>query len=69
MGTLFRVSSSNPPVPLLQATVLGKPKPVARNEMEGGYTERNVKLGTHLTEPQGKFKNGKIKNCSNGKPI
>ncbi len=55
MGSLFRVSSSNPPVPLLQATVLGKPKPVARNEMEGGYTERNVKLGTHLTEPQGKI--------------
>ena len=49
---------------MLQAAVLGKPKPVARNEMEGGYTERKpVKFETHLTEPQGKIKKpqGKIK--------
>ena len=52
------------PAPLLQATVLGKLKPVARNVMEGGSTERNVKLETDLTEPQGKIKNpqGIIKN-------
>ena len=29
---------------------------IARNEMEGGYTDRNVKAQTHLTEPQGKLK-------------
>lgn len=29
---------------------------IARNEMEGGYTDRNVKAQTRLTEPQGKFK-------------
>ena len=28
----------------------------ARNEMEGGYTDRNVKAETHFTEPQGKLK-------------
>lgn len=28
--------------------------------MEGGYTERNVKFLTYLTEPQGKVKNMKI---------
>ena len=27
---------------------------------KGGYTERNVKFLTHLTEPQGKIKNMKI---------
>lgn len=39
------------------------PRCVARNVVEGGYTERNVNsLGkhpsknTHLTEPQGKLK-------------
>ena len=36
------------------------PRCVARNVVEGGYTERNVKLLTHLTEPQGKIKNMKI---------
>ena len=35
------------------------PSYVARNVVEGGYTERNVKLLTHLTEPQGKLKNGR----------
>ena len=30
-------------------------KTVARNEMEGGSTERNVDHSTHLTEPQGKL--------------
>ncbi len=29
---------------------------IARNEMEGGHTDRNVKAQTHLTEPQGKLK-------------
>ena len=28
----------------------------ARNEMEGGYTERNIRCQTHLNEPQGKIK-------------
>ena len=28
----------------------------ARNETEGGYTDRNVKAETHFTEPQGKLK-------------
>ena len=70
------------PAPLLHATLLGKLKPVARNEirsslngiillrsenalhLEGGSTERNVKLETDLTELQGKIKNpqGIIKN-------
>ena len=27
-------------LPVLQAAVLDKPKPVARNEMEGGFEER-----------------------------
>ena len=36
------------------------PRCVARNVVEGGYTERNVKFLTHLTEPQGKIKNMKI---------
>ena len=36
---------------MLQATVLFKER-IARNEMEGGYTERNVKFETDLTEPQ-----------------
>ena len=36
------------------------PRCVARNVVEGGYTERNVKLLTYLTEPQGKIKNMKI---------
>ncbi|MYC78619.1 hypothetical protein F4X10_22875 [Candidatus Poribacteria bacterium] len=52
----FEVRSSNPPAPLLQAAVLAKPKSVARNVMEGGYTQRHVKSEIHLTKPQGKFK-------------
>ena len=31
-------------------------KTIARNKMEGGYTDRNVKTETHFTEPQGKLK-------------
>ena len=30
-------------------------KRAARNKMESGYTERNVKYETQLTEPQGKL--------------
>ena len=33
------------------------PNDVARNEMEGGSTERNFTVQTSLTEPQGKIKN------------
>ena len=58
----FEVRSSNPPAPMLQATGLFKER-IARNEMEGfllerffRYTERNVKLETDLTEPQGTLK-------------
>ena len=36
------------------------PRCVARNVVEGEYTERDVKFLTHLTEPQGKIKNMKI---------
>ena len=39
----FRISEETPkqnPAPVLQAAVLDKPKPVARNEMEGGFEER-----------------------------
>ena len=32
------------------------PRRVARNIVEGEYTERNVKFLTYLTEPQGKIK-------------
>ena len=52
----FDVRSSNPPAPMLQGAVLGKPKPIARNVMEGGYTEETVKSQTRLNEPQGKIK-------------
>ena len=31
-------------------------KTIARNEMEDGYTDRNVKAETHFTEPHGKLK-------------
>ena len=31
--------------------IAGSNKTIARNEMEGGYTDRNVKAETHLTEP------------------
>ena len=41
---------------LLQAAVLSKPRHIARNVMEGGYTERNVKPEIDLTDPQGKLK-------------
>ena len=62
----FRISEETPqqyaeipkqkhPAPMLQATGLFKGR-IARNEMEGGYTERNVKLETDLTEPQGTLK-------------
>ena len=40
---------------MLQAMGLFKER-IVRNEMENGYTERNVKLETDLTEPQGKLK-------------
>ena len=30
--------------------------PVARNEVEGGSTKKDVNPPTHLTEPQGKIK-------------
>ena len=53
----FNVRSLNPPMPVLQATVLGKLKPVARNVMEGGFTEKYFIHQTDLTEPQGKLKN------------
>ena len=52
----FDVRSANPPAPMLQAAILGKPKPIARNIMEGGYTEETVKSQTYLNEPQGKIK-------------
>ena len=37
--------------------ILGKFKPVARNVMEGGSTEKSFIHQTALTEPQGKLKN------------
>jgi len=55
----FDVRFSNPPAPLLQATVLGKLKRIVRSKMENGYTERNIKLEIYLTEPQGKIKKRK----------
>ena len=39
-----------------QEEIADSNKTVARNEMEGGYTDRNVKAETHFTEPQGKLK-------------
>ena len=57
------VHSSNPPAPMSQATVLGKPKHIARNVMEGGYTEETVKSQTDLTEPQGIIKKRKDTLC------
>jgi len=40
-----------------------KPKTVARNEVECGYTGRQLKFSTYLTEPQGIIKKpqGKLK--------
>ena len=32
------------------------PEPIARNEMEGGYTERHIKVQIYFTEPQGTLK-------------
>ena len=52
----FEARLSNPPAPLLQAAVLGKPERIVRNEMENGYTERHFMYQTHLTEPQGIIK-------------
>ena len=43
-------------LPIFSYSVLDKPKPIARNAMEGGYTEETVKSQTHLSEPQGKIK-------------
>ena len=45
-----------PPAPLLQAAILDRMETVARNEMEGGYTGRQVIIHARLTEPQGKLK-------------
>ena len=39
-----------------QEEIADSNKTVARNEMEGGYTDKNVNAQTHLTEPQGKLK-------------
>ena len=39
-----------------QEEIADSNKIIARNEMEGGYTDRNVKAETSLTEPQGKLK-------------
>ena len=39
-----------------QAEIADANKTIARNEMEGGYTDRNLKAQTHSTEPQGKLK-------------
>ncbi len=47
-------------VELRDAYFFQDPECVARYVVEGGYTERDVKLLTHLTEPQGKIKNMKI---------
>ncbi|MCG8624641.1 MAG: hypothetical protein MJE68_21930, partial [Proteobacteria bacterium] len=52
----FDISSSsaaNEP----QGIIADSDEIVARNEREGGYTERNVKRPIHLNEPQGKIKN------------
>ena len=37
---------------------------LARNEMEGGYTERHVNIQTRLTEPQGKIKKTEQQNLN-----
>ena len=47
-------SSSDPDGP--QGIIADSDEIVARNEVEGGYTERNVKRPIHLNEPQGKIK-------------
>ena len=52
----FFARQSPAPLLQLQAAVLDKPKHIARNVMEGGYTGRNAKPETDLTEPQGKLK-------------
>ena len=52
----FEARLSNPPAPVLQAAVLGKPERIVHNEMENGYTERHFMYQTHLTEPQGIIK-------------
>lgn len=48
-------SSSSPNEP--QGIIADSDETGARNEVEGGYTERNVKRPIHLNEPQGKIKN------------
>ena len=52
----FNVRRSNPPAPMLQAAVLGEPKPIVLNVMEDGWTEETVKSETSPNEPQGKIK-------------
>ena len=47
---------ANPPAPMLQAMGFFKER-IARNVMEGGYTEMKVIYPIHLTEPQGIIKN------------
>ena len=59
VSQILKKHPSKNPAPLLQATVLGKLKRIVRNEMENGYTERNVKLEIYLTEPQSIIKKRK----------
>ena len=42
---------------LIHVTYPYSTHPVARNEVEGGSTGKDVKPPTHLIEPQGKIKN------------
>ena len=39
-----------------QEEIADSNKTIARNEMEGGYTDRDVEAETYFTEPQGKLK-------------
>ena len=43
-------------LPEPQEEIADSNKIIARNEMEDGYTDRNAKVETHFTEPQGKLK-------------
>ena len=55
--TFTSSASTNPPNPPYQGNwVTCAVKTVARNGMEGGYTQGNVNIQTRLTEPQGNFK-------------
>ena len=56
-NTQAKTPSKNPVLVLQETTVLGKLKPVARNVMEGGSTEKYFIHQTDLTAPQGKLKN------------